>query len=77
MTEYERQLAEMSWEYAKEKCLLQDVADQFDISIQAVYAWKVVPPNRVIGVEQVTGVDRGDLRPDIYPDTNGGSRADR
>jgi DNA-binding transcriptional regulator YdaS (Cro superfamily) len=77
VTNEDRQLAKMSWEYAREKCKLQEIADQFGISRQAVSAWEVVPPNRVIGVEAVTGVDRTDLRPDIYPDTTEGSRADR
>jgi DNA-binding transcriptional regulator YdaS (Cro superfamily) len=34
---------------------------------QAVYLWKHVPVDHVLVVEQVTGIPRHDLRPDIYP----------
>lgn len=32
-----------------------------------VWQWKKVPAERVLAVEQVTGVSRHDLRPDLYP----------
>jgi DNA-binding transcriptional regulator YdaS (Cro superfamily) len=37
------------------------------ISPQAVSQWRRVPPLRVLGVEQITGIPRYLLRPDIYP----------
>lgn len=36
------------------------------ISRQAVEQWRLVPPERVLEVERVTGVSRYRLRPDIY-----------
>lgn len=42
------------------------VAKLFDISSQAVSQWETVPPNRVLKLEEVTGVSRHLMRPDIY-----------
>ena len=36
------------------------------ITRQAVEQWHVVPPERVLAVEKLSGVSRYDLRPDIY-----------
>ena len=36
------------------------------ISRQAVEQWLVVPPERVLQVERITGISRYALRPDIY-----------
>lgn len=35
---------------------------------QAVYQWDKVPPGHVLRVEEVTGVPRHRLRPDLYPE---------
>lgn len=43
------------------------VARKLGITPQAVGKWKRVPPERVIEVEQATGVSRHRLRPDLYP----------
>lgn len=37
------------------------------LSSQAVSQWKRIPATRVIAVEQITGIPRHDLRPDLYP----------
>ena len=37
------------------------------VSYQAVTEWTRVPPLRVRAVEQLTGIPRGELRPDLYP----------
>ena len=37
------------------------------ITPQAISQWKQVPAERVLDVEQATGVSRHRLRPDIYP----------
>lgn len=37
------------------------------ISSQAVTMWDVVPAERVLRVEEVTGISRHELRPDLYP----------
>jgi DNA-binding transcriptional regulator YdaS (Cro superfamily) len=34
---------------------------------QAVLKWRRVPPLRVHAVEELTGIPRGELRPDLYP----------
>lgn len=38
------------------------------ISGPAVRQWQVVPAERVVAVERVSGVRRADLRPDLYED---------
>ena len=37
------------------------------VTAQAVSQWEEVPPLRVLVVERVSGVPRGELRPDLYP----------
>jgi Bacterial toxin YdaS len=37
------------------------------VSHQSVMKWKRVPPRRVLAVEELTGIPRHVLRPDIYP----------
>jgi len=37
------------------------------VTAQAVSQWNEVPPLRVLKAEQVGGVSRHDLRPDLYP----------
>ncbi|MCH8137231.1 MAG: helix-turn-helix domain-containing protein [Proteobacteria bacterium] len=46
----------------------QWLADQLGISRAAVTQWHRIPAERVIAIEQATGIDRHDLRPDIYPE---------
>jgi DNA-binding transcriptional regulator YdaS (Cro superfamily) len=43
------------------------LAAALDISAQAISQWDEVPPLRVLAVEQVSGVPRHELRPDLYP----------
>jgi len=43
------------------------LARPLGISAQAVCQWDEVPPLRVLAVEQVSGVPRHELRPDLYP----------
>ncbi|NTG48996.1 helix-turn-helix domain-containing protein [Agrobacterium rhizogenes] len=42
------------------------LARKLGITSQAIGQWDHVPINRVIAVEQVTGVSRTVLRPDIF-----------
>ena len=43
------------------------LAEALGLTRQAVYQWKHVPVDHVLMVEQVTGMPRHRLRPDIYP----------
>lgn len=46
------------------------LADMFRIKRQAVEKWASenrVPADRVLRIEEFTGISRHDLRPDIYP----------
>lgn len=49
---------------------IQQLADLVGIRYQAVHKWYArgtVPAERVLRIEQLTGVSRHDLRPDLYP----------
>jgi DNA-binding transcriptional regulator YdaS (Cro superfamily) len=43
------------------------LAAELNLTRQAIYQWKMVPPQHVLEVERITGVSRHDLRPDLYP----------
>jgi len=43
------------------------LAGAMGISPSAVSQWDQVPAERVLDVEQYTGVPRHELRPDLYP----------
>ena len=47
---------------------LAGLAKPLGISIQAISQWDEVPPLRVLAVEQISGVPRHELRPDLYPE---------
>jgi DNA-binding transcriptional regulator YdaS (Cro superfamily) len=42
------------------------VAPHVKLTRQAVAKWDVIPPNHVLTLEQLSGVSRYELRPDIY-----------
>ncbi|NEI52677.1 hypothetical protein GR217_34225 [Rhizobium leguminosarum] len=44
------------------------IAAHLGIKRQAVAQWLIVPPNRVVKVEQLSGISRKVLRPDIFGD---------
>ena len=44
------------------------LARALGISQPSVSNWQKVPPERVIAIEQISGVARGVLRPDLYPE---------
>ncbi len=43
------------------------LASALNLTRQAVYQWRLVPPQHVLDVEKLSGVSRHDLRPDLYP----------
>ena len=51
------------------------VGKRFGISSQAVSQWELVPPNRVLIIEQMSGVSRQKLRPDYYPEEDSDGKA--
>lgn len=54
---------------------LAGLAKPLGISEQAVSQWDEVPPLRVLAVEQISGVPRHELRPDLYPEPAAEARA--
>lgn len=42
------------------------MAKLLGISRQAIGQWKVVPAERVLALESISGVSRYELRPDLY-----------
>jgi DNA-binding transcriptional regulator YdaS (Cro superfamily) len=60
------QLPEASYEAPY---LIEDVtalAKALGITRSAIYGWRVVPAERVVEVERITGISRKRLRPDLY-----------
>lgn len=45
----------------------QALASALGLTRQAIYQWDKIPPQYVLRVEEVTGVPRSTLRPDLYP----------
>lgn len=43
------------------------LAVRMGIKRQALYQWKKIPPERVLEIEDITGVPRHELRPDLWP----------
>lgn len=50
----------------EERGTIARIAGFFGITHGAVAQWEKIPPERVLGVERVTGISRHELRPDIY-----------
>jgi DNA-binding transcriptional regulator YdaS (Cro superfamily) len=58
------------FEKLKAKMSLAELARRLEVQPMLVSNWKkrgVIPAERVLSIEEVTGVSRHDLRPDIYP----------
>lgn len=43
------------------------LASVLNLKRQAIYQWQRVPAEHVATVEQITGIPRHELRPDLYP----------
>ena len=46
---------------------LVGLARKLEISPKSFYSWTRVPAERVIKIEELSGVAREELRPDLYP----------
>lgn len=43
-----------------------ELARRIGVTPQALGQWEKVPLERVLAVEAITGIDRADLRPDLF-----------
>ena len=50
----------------RERGLLAKVARELRLSRSAVAMWRLVPAERVVAVEAITGIARDHLRPDLF-----------
>jgi len=59
---------------AWKKITIAKLARDLNLSRVAIYRWKKsergIPPERAIQVESITGIDRSELRPDLWPAQN-------
>lgn len=68
LSENERSIAEAALKEAiKAVGTSKKFATELGVKPQAVSQWDIVPINRVVAVEALTGVARHRLRPDFYP----------
>src|SRR5580765_89939 len=50
----------------KEHGMLSKIAHEIGVYAQAVHQWTMVPLERVVDVERITGIPREELRPDFH-----------
>jgi hypothetical protein len=48
------------------KCPRPTLARAFGITLQAIHDWRRVPADRVLKIEELTGIRRERLRPDVF-----------
>jgi DNA-binding transcriptional regulator YdaS (Cro superfamily) len=61
MTRSERAAARLRQQFR-----VADLADGLGITPPAIYAWKLIPENRVAAVSKLTRIPRHELRPDLF-----------
>jgi DNA-binding transcriptional regulator YdaS (Cro superfamily) len=62
-----RSRAEIAWAaVCKTRGMVAQIAIELAVNKQAVHQWKIVPLDRVVEVERITGVPRERLRPDYH-----------
>lgn len=54
---------------------LVELARKLGISHQSFYSWRKVPADRVLQFEQLTGISRHEIRPDVFGPTPAAGRA--
>ncbi len=68
---YEDDMSKRALERAVDEAIrregsLRRVAEKLGVTRQAIQQWSSVPVKRVLMMEEMTGVSRYELRPDIY-----------
>lgn len=53
-------------ELRRKRGALSQLAVELGLTAQAVHVWEVVPIQRVLEVERITGISRRRLRPDYF-----------
>jgi hypothetical protein len=53
-------------ELRRKRGALSQLAVELGVTAQAVHLWEVVPIQRVLEVERITGIPRRRLRPDYF-----------
>lgn len=53
------------------------LAERIGVTRQAIYQWREVPVERIRDIALATGIDRANLRPDLYPEPATATLPDR
>jgi Putative antitoxin of bacterial toxin-antitoxin system, YdaS/YdaT len=64
------QAKEVMLQLRRRRGALSQLAVELGVTAQAVHLWEVVPIQRVLEVERITGIPRRRLRPDFFNSSN-------
>jgi DNA-binding transcriptional regulator YdaS (Cro superfamily) len=69
---YKRAMCKLAMQRAVDEAVrrtgsLNRLAKRLGISRQALQQWEEVPVRRVLALEEISGVPRHEIRPDVYP----------
>jgi DNA-binding transcriptional regulator YdaS (Cro superfamily) len=65
-TQHLKDAREVMRELRSKRGALSQLAVELGVTAQAVHLWEVVPIQRVLEVERITGISRQRLRPDYF-----------
>jgi hypothetical protein len=55
----------------RERGLYPAIIQRLGVTAQALYAWRVVPADRVVEISKLSRIPKHVIRPDIFPDRQG------
>jgi DNA-binding transcriptional regulator YdaS (Cro superfamily) len=52
--------------FSEERGRMSNLAKALSITPAAINQWKIIPADKLLKIETLTGIDRQQLRPDLY-----------